>query len=226
VISASKPVLGQARQGGLAGTLPDPCGRLEAELAKPSKPELEISWCWQLTADITVISSASMTTTPTPTVPPTDIEDVPSPLSTESTPSSTAACYSFNADGTCFVPRTWENITPEQYEAIPLIGGWPWCEPGTVPSSYKWEAPCGPDPCIPSGTGSGSLLWAVAPCTPAAAPVTATTVATVATAEPPSLPETGPSATGWIGGIGTFCLVAGIGLTLVKRWERPSRSAR
>lgn len=74
-----------------------------------------------------------------------------------------------NEDGTEFVILSWVNATPERYERTPLTFGWPWCEPGTYPQTYKWEAPCGPDPCQPFVVGDSTrffTMWDLDECVP------------------------------------------------------------
>lgn len=121
-----------------------------------------------------------------------------------------------------FVIATWDNITPDQYETSPFTTGWPWCEPGTFPQTYEWEAPCGPDPCQPFVVGDGVVyrtMWNLTECVP---PVASSDVekpeavtATVAIDTPPMLPATGADPAIVVAGVVT--LLAGIVLFLLAK---------
>lgn len=123
--------------------------------------------------------------------------------------SATTCPDGYTETGECFVIKTWENITPEQYEATPFTKGWPWCQPGHFPITYDWEAPCiAVDPCQDAGFG-GFTLWEGKPCDPATHPYvigrgaaapnqtttttttsTSTTTTTVVAVADPPLPTT------------------------------------
>ena len=120
-------------------------------------------------------------------------------------------------------PTTDASPIEVDFEPVPLNGDI--CPPGELPATYEAARTGDTSQCIPESEepcvgldaeGNGTTLYHVVPCS---VPVSET-VATVAVAEPPSLPVTGPAETAAMGGIAAFFLAAGIVLSRISKWTR------